>query len=315
MDKLPIPKDRPGWLASIVSTMLVFAFYYLGGGYQAMLNYYLSQIYSVTESGILASPFDDVTVKLSLPNYTANFGKRWAFVTVVNNGGTVFNDVTLWVELGGESEYLSTTPESELLLLPFMIEEMLFERSLDIGILHPQTQVSGRVPIVSSSISNTHIEAVWISGTVGDSKNIQMQGEWQVQEVNFGGSNGNTRGTLPLIRFNSSKALKHSIAESVLLPPWSNSLIPVLVLVVCWFVENAVCNPTKDKKAPSLGEGKGWICFGKIIAVALVLLSGLVIFGGIAFGIIENSIGFYFFGILGTLLGAYWIWKTWKERN
>ncbi len=267
MNNLPIPQKRPTLLASIILIIIIFGVYYPGGEYQKTLHYYREQLYSNPPqvSSLSFPELKNAQLHLTIyfPRYVANFGERWIYFSIrysidekdKNVENKVINSSRLWIYHGSGSE----NKDDGTLLLPYLFKDNTHVTGFDIGEIYPNSQVSGRIPVVSTSRENIRIGSIWFQGEVKTQSESEKEGK-VVNKIIIREFGENV--SWPLIEFNDPKASLHSLVETFLLPPWSNGVIPVLVLLVSWLIENCFY---EEQKEPRL-DRKGW---GDVVKITM----------------------------------------------
>lgn len=259
---LPIPETRSGWLASLLLMVTLFVVYYQGI-YQLNLDYYQSQYTrvsfpnflistcssSVQQSGVpsnfisadtltptsmseidialtaLPLPSDEENCKtarwslmLKIPNYISYAAPGWIYFELKNeedvNGGVVAKgqDVMLGINLSGE----------KLNLLPSMYEDDIFIRVVEQGNILPGMSLYGRIyfggnQIIDAKECDKAIKrAFYVNGVLIDTQ---------------------VEGNLTCPQNDVTRSLSRSVVENILLPPWTNVLLPALSLLACYLFE------------------------------------------------------------------------------
>lgn len=249
--KLPLPDTRAGWFAGVLLTLTLFSWYYQSL-YERIYYYYNQQFTNMEIQGfklrcdsILENSFDDSldddvasitsaltgtdndsdskesleqcqdqtwSLKLRIPNFTYFASPGWIYGELRNEGSTKSQKATLVINYSGEI----------LSLLPSMYKEDTFVRRIELGEILPGNTVFWRAKFGSNIMGNENEcnialrSAFWLNN-----KEIDMQ--------NY------TNLTCP--KTDVKKAFLRSVTENLLLPPWSNTLIPAISLLLCALLE------------------------------------------------------------------------------
>jgi hypothetical protein len=202
MSGIPFPKSRSGWFAATVLIIIVFCWYY-GCAYEKLDRYYQG-LFSKPNTGEI----DEWAVNAIIPLYGSSSTPGWIYGNITNNQETE-RKATISIEFTSE----------DIILIPSMY--------------HVGDDQSG---IFLRSFSTT----VPSKGTV----------DWRLR---FGGSNNVSPNCQTIVKLNGKvvdfhegiscptqanlSAIRRSIIENLFLPPWSNTIIPFVVLFICFLWE------------------------------------------------------------------------------
>lgn len=218
MNRITFIETRAGWVVALLLTGLAFYYYYFSDGYKKLYDYYKDSIYSVPYVALTPASFPDFRIKILIPYHISNLTQRWIFFTITNGGDNYYEDLVVWAELLKEDGEEHATP----LLLPTYTTAEEFDNYLFIGNLAPHSSVTGRIPLYARyEDEDKKVEPhVWI-GAIQSNVSEELQFEF------------------PAINVKTPEAIKHTLVETLLLPPWSNGVIPAVVLLACWLVERS----------------------------------------------------------------------------
>lgn len=249
--KLPFPDTRAGWFAGVLLTLTLFSWYYQSL-YENIYYYYNQQYTNVEIQGfklrcdsILKNSFEDYwdsgvasvisasvgtgndydskkmleqcqdqmwSLKLRIPNFTYFATPGWIYGELKNEDTIKSQNATLVINYSGEI----------ISLLPSMYKEDTFVRRIELGEILPGNTVFWRTKFGSNIIGDEdECNAALRSAFWLNSKEVDMQSY--------------TNLTCP--KTDIEKAFLRSVTENLLLPPWSNTLIPAISLFLCALLE------------------------------------------------------------------------------
>lgn len=253
MIELPIPKSRHGWLAAAFLTVVCFLAYYLWL-HPLLLTFYVQQLYprqNSVESDV-PSAIADLQVQVGIPKYLSTSTLRWIFVRIKNTSEVEPRRARLEVAMKPEDTFMILPPRS--------LEGQFYESAIMFETIEPLATVSGRIPILVNRTNDRKND--------DRSVNFQLNG----QAVKF-------TPVIPDLEVNERRALVHSLVENLLLPPWSNGLVPLVVLVACFWVDardEKVEGLPADEQEPELLNSVGmYLALRTLVGgTGVVLLSG-----------------------------------------
>lgn len=283
MQALPVPKTRYGWLTAVVLILLTFLFYYLYG-VNLLLAYYQEAFLPLP-----LKPSDEQQISLQItllkPRYASLSIPTFMYGRITNNSNQSLC-VSFIVVLEQQSQSGSKNPEqesknnsnqeTEFLLLPrYYTEGGIFSRRVNIESIAPYETVHWRLPMsVSSDIPRFYLGTM--PADECDFSKIKVWKEVKPKNKDVSEEAGS-------IKEDRKNSLSMVLLESILLPPWSNGVIPVVVMLVCYFVEGWTGKEEKDK---NFLEKEFWLIFLEMLVLALLLLLLLTI---VVLGLLLNS--------------------------
>jgi hypothetical protein len=236
MSDIPLPKSRSGWLAGLLLTIIVFALYYLVV-YDKISDYY---------RGLFLEPhatsWNGWDINIRIPQYNAAASPGWIYGSI-RNTLAVERTVAISVEFSGE----------DMVLIPSM-----YRSEAD------QSAVFTRLASITVPAGGTSYWRLRFGG----GNNISTQCE---PIIKVDGTEMDFHEAIPCPASSSLGALGRSAIEIFLLPPWSNTFIPVLVLFLCFMVDNEKDTDFWRSFGRVSGLAGGWVM---IVGGALSLLFG-----------------------------------------
>jgi hypothetical protein len=214
MEWLPFPRTKQGWITAFLLILVLFVTYYWIL-FSVLEKFYETALYTTKSLEVEPVKCDEqnqkvlqqLELEISSPRYAAPFGARWFFVTIHNKNEQPIEDIKLWIELRPK--------EAERLVLPSIFGNSFFvEKSLHLSRLEPNSTTSGRILLYT--ILDTEMR-VWL--------HINSKCIAKIEN------------NLPTITIDILKYLSHSFIENILLPPWSNLILCVAVIVICYITE------------------------------------------------------------------------------
>jgi hypothetical protein len=268
LDGLPFPKTRSGVLAAVVLTILLFVAYYWFG---------FSQLLKVYENHFQNVPYVEggcsgLSTHIRIPKWVYSNGVQWVYISVENRSGYEVRDIVVqfFAPMGKSRE--------GLFLLPSFFDENLFNDFISIESLQNGVTLSGRLLIPTRDgfkLNDTQLK------------------------ITCNGESGFKRPS-PAIQIRRSQlgAFLHSTLENVLLPPWSNGIIPAFIILSCWLFEDK--NIKDDHNMVQASEILAIILKGLAFNSALWIIFGLGVqspsaFLWVAFFVIVFIFVFYIF--------------------
>ncbi len=205
---LPIPKSRSGMFASLVLVACLFLFYYQTF-YEFARGVYLKEYVPV---GVEANTLPTgIEVVLRVPKYTSSVIPGWVYGSVENKSDEM-KKINLSFMLKDEN----------IILIPSSYQdENIFQRAISNLEILPHSTTYFRFPW-SSNIANNNSVLLYVN-----QKEARLNRSVESMMVS------------------SVKALRRSVLENLFMPPWANTLLPVLALVFCYFAENDVKHADK----------------------------------------------------------------------
>lgn len=218
-----------------------------------------------------------IYVSVRVSKYMTDYLDGKIIVTIINisDNKSCKGAIIIGGELRGEQETLSKYPIFRV--LDEEKEPTSFARNLVLPYdLKPRDSLN--VPI---RVNIPDRRAEEIEFTFYNVNNVN-QDNWALDPLSFGGSptclrDKNSQNEQPLPRIcasiDSDGAVKQSAIENLLLPPWSNGILPLVIIAFIWLAENSMPQRFKvdaqrsDSFAPS-----------KVIIISLVTLSLLLVF-------------------------------------
>jgi len=233
LEALPFPKRAFTWFSALILLAMVYLFYYTAG-YPYLKDKYESKLqpYKV----IVDQDVMPLDITLKIPMYVSEFEVQWAYLEVENSSATAL-DHALIISLKFPEQENSF---NKLSWLETYGEESYLESAITFQNPKPNVKYYARIPfLVENPGKEKKVEKpiVYINGQVVETEQQK---------------------TSP--SFRHSQAFLYSFAKVVLLPPWSNGIILLLVLFCCYFIEESgVWNVFKENPSMELT----W--FGKMV--------------------------------------------------
>lgn len=204
-----LPKRVYGVINLFLLTVFSFYYYYIGigiSGYEQVENCYLENIVSKKKGKI--ENVENVKISLQIPKVITHTIDRPVIVTLNNFDNEDLKDVKIWLELKSDN-----SDNSVILLTDAMVNfDVLEQHSSSTRIMYLRIQPEQKD-------EGDMIPVFYISHSEMDS---------QMMDLDF---------VLPEIQYEPNQAVLHSIGDILLLPPWSNGVLVLIVLVLSGIVE------------------------------------------------------------------------------
>jgi hypothetical protein len=230
MDKLPFPKSRPAVRAAVLLTIIGFLLYY-SIGFPLFLKIYEDQFQLVPYvNKVSPSQCEGLEVKLQIPKTVFSNGVQYVYLNVKNTSNNDYRNITLQFVVDNQDT------QKQPILLPRFFEKNISAEVLNIGALPPGFSATGRLLISLQGEFTLDEARIKISCERAVAPGQNDQGTEVSSQVDLQSSELTPAGNIIILKDNLSSLL-HSVLENVLLPPWSNGLIPTLVIFFCWMFE------------------------------------------------------------------------------
>lgn len=220
---LPFPKKSIIWLGSIIVLLVSYGFYYVYG-YPYLKNQFEQQLQSVK----VVSNNENLNVQLKIPKYVSEFEIVPVYVEVKNSSEMIIENVQMVLVFNDDDNMLN-----KLFWLESYSEDSYFSSSIEFNNLLPKSSTYGRINLLveKTLINDSSIlpPSVYINGNATDYDR-----------------------TLANIEFNPFLAFKYSFCKYILMPPWSNGILLLVVLISSYFVEKTNIWKLRRKKNSSI---------------------------------------------------------------
>jgi hypothetical protein len=198
---LPTPKTRSGMFAGLVLTLVLFMAYYRYF-YDDAYKYYIEQYVETTsESEFLKE--QQLSLYLKVPKYSSRLSSSWVYGSVSNESDEE-QDVLISLNV----------KEEDLVLIPSLYtddDENILQRSAVLKI---------------SPHSTAYFRLQWGSNVKSNDSFILFVNKMKVELKDNVSSLPDTLKTLNVV-----------VVQNLLLPPWSNIIIPAFAFAFCYFGE------------------------------------------------------------------------------
>lgn len=230
---MPVPKSRAGVLAAVLLSVFFFLTYY-AFGFSWLLRVYENQFEKINYNKGACLGVD---VLVRAPKSVYSDGRQFVYVSAINKSPHEFRDVAV--------QFLVTKENRNFLLLPSFFAENVFDDVVEVKSLPPGFEVTGRLLLLTKGKFNLDDAKLKISCNqvlppiATGTPPPQAQPRYAF-DAGYKTPSGNSP-----IKSVFLEPFLHSVLENVLLPPWSNGVIPALVVLSCWLFERE--KPKKDK--------------------------------------------------------------------
>lgn len=201
MNLLPFPQSRSGIFVSLVLVALFYFIYYCVF-YQQAEDFYINEYLPIAvDSNTLPS---GINIVLRIPKYTSSAIQGWVYGSVENT-----SDDEKFINLS------FTLKDEDVILIPSSYQnETVFQRKLsDLDIL-PHSTSYFRLPW-SNNILNNDAILFYVNSQQASLKSSAKSVEPDLYN-----------------------ALRRAVVENLFMPPWANTILPILTLVLCYLAEN-----------------------------------------------------------------------------
>jgi hypothetical protein len=263
MKGLPLPKERLGWLLGLVLIFLFFEAYYASPGflYEKLENAYYENFYR--GDPVKDEKITSLQMEVRLPQYIASLVEREVLVTFRNVTSQELTDIN-FIIVGQTVE----EPKENIALITKTL---------------PSDEATADASVISIEVIppySTITRSIWIKVPPGQKGEVQMQFHLMMEGIDTASPvfiDGQT-----VVEINSSKTITQSFVQALLLPPWSNGLLPILALFWAWYGEQIFDNKKNidrwkggrsDKRIIFrlflFGSVAGWLILGCFIPYVL----------------------------------------------
>jgi len=234
---LPVPSTRSGYLVAIILTLGWLLFYYAGGISYHFYKIYTDYMYTRSLNLLKTSTCQNlpVTITARIPKNSSELIPGYIYLRVINGQEKTIRNLSISISGTGRGK-----DTSDILPLPAVYKLNIFPNTALLENVPPEGVMFLRLPLIFTSIEKF---TLYIS--IGDQNyicGIDAQPE-------------NLRGS-------QSEALKRAVVENLLLPPWSNVVVPTFVFVLVYLLEDDEKDKTGAKKTFCLF---GWTLLESIL--------------------------------------------------
>lgn len=293
MKNLPFPRTVSGWLLSFALIVVSFFLYY--GFYFGKLNskYYDNKLIP----GLQSTNLDNVTIEVQIPKAISHFGARELIVTIV-----VKNDI--------EHAKLFVSENNSLVLFCPKAPTIFSGCEESRNLLEFNSLKSGE----------RRTKIIWIMvapRVLSKEDEVQYNFSFNDTPVSFGA------GAQTISKIDDVLTLGHFGLSTLLLPPWSNGVIPAFVLLFIYFFEHKIQpgqkfrnkvfwqqNESDDEKTSDEGKSVKSIWRRHRIQLWAFLAVSFLYFslGGLLYGLVQTEPIWMLVWIVASVLAFTILW-------
>jgi len=280
MFELPTPKSKIGWVVAVFYTVLLFLLYYLFL-FTPLLDYYTDLTYKIHYQ-----PQGNLEVVIMAPKRLYDAEPPWLYISATNDNDEPIYNVNIYVDTKSE--------HAELLLLPSLYGNDIYNKELNFRVIEKHATVTGRTKIISQE--NLKMGSVILS--FSEEQAISPNYPLKLLELH-------PVGNIPSFEKDPIEGIQRGFVEIILLPPWSNGFIFVLVLFSVYISERSTLKEIQIEIFSKSGA-ESLLSIGKHSLLIIIALFLFVILFLTAFPLIF---------ILVIIICIIYFWKQLRKEN
>lgn len=231
MDYLPfLPKERESWLASLLLTFIFFWGYYVWGGYTLVFERYMSGFHNPDPQPFDHSRLSDLEIEASIPKYNNPAVRLYAYLELYNNHEeNSIKGIWVWIDVEEPDNENDGPSKLPIVFDPYLSSEEIGNSAIYIEEILPKNGVKLRIPL--------NLKELVSQGAVSGNPEIYIgfeDGDGFYYEAVSAGN------PPPPIEVRNAKAFRQSLFEVLMMPPWANGIIPLLVLFLSGLSESII---------------------------------------------------------------------------
>ena len=228
MFELPFPDTRHGWAAAIILSFVLFILYYCC--IYPLLESFNSVNMVVVDSVVLVDG-EEIFICYTYPRSYLVDKENFVIIKFVNNSKkrTKVNDIKVEVKKAdSDSDNIFDLPD-------YFIEPL--DNSLKKNFM--PNNISEEDKYYVSGYNDTMIIKV-LNPDEKITKVIRFDSQYDEINIFHNGMNDNPIKLNIVNKFDPFKFLLYALTINLLLPPWSNGIIPLIALILVWFAEERI---------------------------------------------------------------------------